>query len=146
MWWGCHGAWWHCSNTSRWHKGVKLPHVDISRVCGGTWSVVVFRAPASESIDASCFETSSGVRMLIFVCRGCPHDAVPAPTLHDPRNLVSVVGNEPRPHGPCRCVTAAPPTWCARAGGPKVQAMGPPAGCHCKRPRPGARDVRHPQC
>ena len=125
---------------------MKLLHVDISRACVGTWSVVVFHAPASESIDMSHFKTSSGIGMLIFVCRGHPHDALPAPTLHDPRNPVSVAGNELHPCGPCRCVTAAPPTWCTRARGPKVQAMGPPAGHHHKWPRPGAQDVGCPRC
>ena len=98
------------------------------------------------SVDVSHFETSSGVGMLIFTCRGHPHDAVPAPTLHNPRNLVSVVDNGPHPRGPCRCVAAAPPTRCTRAGGPNVWAMGPPAGCYHKWPRPGTQDVGHLWC
>ena len=57
-------------------------------------------ALASESIDVSHFETSSGIGMLIFIHQGHPCNAVPAPALHDPRNPVSVVGNEPRPYSP----------------------------------------------
>ena len=120
--------------------------MDISRACGGMWSVVFCHTPASESINMSCFETFSGAVMLVFIRRGRPHNTVPAPVLHDPSNPVSMAGNELHHRGPCRCVAAAPPTRCTRAGCPKVWAMDPPAGCHCKWPRPGVRDVRHPQC
>ena len=123
-----------------------LPHVDISRACGEMWSVVVCCAPASESIKESCFETSYGTVMPVFIHRGHPRDAVPAPILHDPRNQVSVAGNEQHHRSPYRCVAAALPTLFTRAECQKVLAVGPPAGCHRKRPRPGIRDVWCPLC
>ena len=112
-----------------------LPHVDISRACGETWSVVVCHALVSESIKENCFETSYRTVMPIFIHRGCPRDAVPAPILHDPRNQVSVAGNELHHHGPYRCVAA--PTLCTRAKCQKVPAMHPPAGHH---------QARHSRC
>ena len=96
------------------------------------WSEVVFHMLVSESVDTSHFETSSWIRMLIFICRGCHTSQC----LHSLFMIpVSVAGNEPAPHGPCRCATAAPPTRCTRAKGLNIWAAGPPTGYHCKWPR-----------
>ena len=140
--------WPHCSNTSWSHRGVESLHVDILKVCGGTWHMTVHPEPASGSDDTSHFGTSSRTGMLTFAhftqSWGCPHSAVLLHTPHGRRNLASVAGNGLHHHGPYRCVAVAQPALCNKGNHLKAPAVGPPPICHHTPPTWGAGDDEHP--
>ena len=95
----------------------------------------------------SPFGTSSGARMLISThfmqSSGHPLTTVPLSAPGSPRSLVSVAGNGPHPHSPCRYAYVARPARYTKGDHPKVWAMGPQTMRHHRPPTRGIQDDEH---
>ena len=56
---------------------------------------------------------------------------------------MSVAGNGPHHHGPCRYADVARPALCTKSDCPKAWAMGPPTIHHHTPPTQGVQDDEH---